>query len=27
MIEEARDATINPFRDDWYWIDVCPVHT
>ncbi|MBS0436264.1 MAG: hypothetical protein JSR75_15475 [Proteobacteria bacterium] len=27
MIEVARGATINPFRDDWYWIDVCPVHT
>lgn len=27
MIEESRDATINPYRDDWDWIDVCPVHT
>lgn len=26
MIEESRGATINPYRDDWYWIDVCPVH-
>ena len=26
MIEESRGAIINPYRDDWYWIDVCPVH-
>lgn len=26
LIEESRHATINAYRDDWYWIDVCPVH-
>lgn len=26
MIEESRGATVNPYRDDWCWIDVCPVH-
>lgn len=26
FIEEARHASINAFREDWYWIDVCPVH-
>lgn len=27
MIEESRGSSINPYPDDWYWIDVCPVHT
>lgn len=26
FIEESRQASINPYREHWYWIDVCPVH-
>lgn len=26
FIEEARHASINAFREDCYWIDVCQVH-
>lgn len=27
LIIESRQASINPHKDYWYWIDECPVHT
>lgn len=26
LIQEMRQTSINPSRDDRYWIDECPVH-
>ncbi len=26
FVQEMRQSSINPNRDDWYWIDECEVH-
>jgi hypothetical protein len=26
FVQEMRQASINPCREDWYWIDECEVH-